>query len=401
MGIDIEWHIVGINVDDSLADVYRQFCGSTGGEFYRLEGKDKDSQIIKDISNQISIAIDEAIDPALRVRSRRRRQQNYLSSCTDSDLEVIELPTVVPSFDHDVKGEYERKGIIDLNPSEMETWELSLNQISGMSGVETQIEEDWSSSSSHTVDKRKKTGVRKTWVLDASKVGKILAEDPNKFFYLRDEISAAPFAEEVKSVIIRGRINERYEKQLNLGVRMINLPADLPPPPTDWKNATQFLENNYDPYEKGGWSMFPFSKNQSSLQAISLEMYHDVNSDTYNQLLEVYPLSNWIHQLGQISVDLSKSLQPEFWSGFGSISDHDARVISSQFNGFTKYLAEHLVPSTKVVVVRPDGELMKLLDENPNLQIEFLNKIDDVLELASTSKGFLKLDVEYWPALDL
>ena len=66
---------------------------------------DGDEESLEEIIDNLNIALDEAIDPALRARSRRRqRQTEYLETCTEGDLQLVEIPSAVPNLEFDEQG---------------------------------------------------------------------------------------------------------------------------------------------------------------------------------------------------------------------------------------------------------------------------------------------------------
>ena len=140
LNIDVEFHIVGLDLPEDACDVFRQVSGSTGGVFYNLGNSNEgDEESLEEVIENLNIAFDEAIDPALRARSRRRRQTEYLETCSDGDLQLTEIPSAVPDLKFDEQGVYSRLGVTELNPDQMEVWETSLLSLAGHSEVQIKM----------------------------------------------------------------------------------------------------------------------------------------------------------------------------------------------------------------------------------------------------------------------
>jgi hypothetical protein len=52
-----------------------------------------------------------------------------------------------------------------------------------------------------------------------------------------------------------------------------------------------------------------------------------------------------------------------------------------------------------VFILRPDEDLMKILEQNTHLQVELLNRLDDFLAHNARSKNLPTVTIEYWPTL--
>lgn len=401
MNIDVEFHIVGLGLPQSACDVFRQVSGSTGGVFYNLgSDNDEDEESLQEIMENLTIAIDEAIDPALRARSRRRRQTEYLETCSDGDLELVEVPSAVPDLEFDEEGVYTRLGVTDLNPDEMEVWETSLLSLAGHSEVKITQEEHWSSSVSHSSDHRYDSKVRGTWTLDASDLAHLARQGIDQLFTLQNQIRNSFIPAEQRIIVIRGLSvsNQVVNIVKSSGARILILPADLPYPPINWETTSLFLGAREAPFDEGGWSMLPTGAFKDSKYAALFDFFSKVDVKAYNTLLETdsVQMSN---NLGALPSDLSRYLEPKFWESIHDVSLELAATISAQFNAVVSFISSKLTRDTKVFVLRPDEELMNILDKNTELQIELLNRIDDFLNYNSDNKGMSMINVEYWPTL--
>lgn len=401
MNIDVEFHIVGLGLPQSACDVFRQVSGSTGGVFYNLgSDNDEDEESLQEIMENLTIAIDEAIDPALRARSRRRRQTEYLETCSDGDLELVEVPSAVPDLEFDEEGVYTRLGVTDLNPDEMEVWETSLLSLAGHSEVKITQEEHWSSSVSHSSDHRYDSKVRGTWTLDASDLAHLARQGIDQLFTLQNQIRNSFIPAEQRIIVIRGLSvsNQVVNIVKSSGARILILPADLPYPPINWETTSLFLGAREAPFNEGGWSMLPTGAFKDSKYAALFDFFSKVDVKAYNTLLETdsVQMSN---NLGALPSDLSRYLEQKFWESIHDVSLELAATISAQFNAVVSFISSKLTRDTKVFVLRPDEELMNILDKNTELQIELLNRIDDFLNYNSDNKGMSMINVEYWPTL--
>lgn len=401
LNIDVEFHIVGLGLPEDACDVFRQVSGSTGGVFYNLgNSNDEDEESLEEIIHNLNIALDEAIDPALRARSRRRRQIEYLETCSEGDLDLVEIPSAVPNLEFDEQGVYTRLGVTELNPDQMEVWETSLLSLAGHSEVQITQEEHWSSSVSHSSDHRMDSNIRGTWTLDASDLAHLARGDIDQLFTLQNQIRHSFIPPEQRAIVIRGlSVSEEVVKIVkSSGARLLILPADLPYPPINWETTRLFLEAHEAPFDESGWSMLPTGILKEAKYAALYDFFKDVEPEAYSALVGTAN-TNWTANLGKLPTDLSRYLEPSSWERITGVNEVLATSISTQFNGFVNYLTNHVNEETKVFIVRPDEDLMNILDSNTGLQIELLNRIDDFLTYNSQTKHTPMINVEYWPTL--
>jgi hypothetical protein len=399
--IDVEFHIVGLGLPESACDVFRQVSGSTGGVFYNLGNtNEEDEESLQEIVENLVIAIDEAIDPALRARSRRRRQTEYLETCSDGDLELVEIPSAVPNLKFDEERVYSRLGVSELNPDDMGLWETSLLSLAGHSEVQITQEEHWSSSVSHSSDHRLETTIRGIWTLDATDLAQLARGNIDQLFTLQNQIRHSFIPAEQRAIVIRGL--SVSEQVINIvkssGARILILPSDLPYPPINWETTRLFLEAREAPFDEGGWSMLPTGIHKESKYAALYDFFYEVDGETYAALVGTNT-SAWTANLGNLPSDLSRYLESSSWETISDVNKQLASSISAQFNGLVNYLSTHFNKDTTVFIVRPDEVLMNTLDKNIALQIELLNRIDDFLTYNANRMNMPMLNVEYWPTL--
>lgn len=402
LNIDVEFHIVGLGLPEDACDVFRQVSGSTGGVFYNLgNSNDGDEESLDEIIENLNIAIDEAIDPALRARSRRRRQTEYLESCSDGDLQLVTIPSAVPNLEFDEQGVYARLGVTELNPDKMEVWETSLLSLAGHSDVQITQEEHWSSSISESSDHRLDSNVRGTWTLDASDLAHLARNSITDLFALKNQILHSWIPPEQRAIVIRGLSVSQQVLDIvkTSGARLLVLPADLPYPPINWETTQLFLEAREAPFDEGGWSMLPTGIHTEAKYAVLFDFFNDVDVDAYTSLVETNG-RGWLSQVEILPSDLSRYLQPSTWERISGVDERLASSISVQFNAFVKFLLENVNLDTKVFIVRPDEQLMTNLDRNTELQIELLNRIDHFLTYNAQKKNTPMINVEYWPTLN-
>lgn len=401
LNIDVEFHIVGLGLPEDACDVFRQVSGSTGGVFYNLgNSNDGDEESLEEIIDNLNIALDEAIDPALRARSRRRRQTEYLETCTEGDLKLVEIPSAVPDLEFDEQGVYTRLGVTELNPDEMEVWETSLLSLAGHSEVQITQEEHWSSSVSHSSDHRLDSNIRGTWTLDASDLAHLARGDIDQLFTLQNQIRHSFIPPEQRAIIIRGL--SVSDNVINIvkssGARLLVLPADLPYPPINWETTRLFLEAHEAPFDESGWSMLPTGIKKQAKYAALFDFFREVEPEAYSALVGTGN-STWAANIGNLPTDLSRYLERSSWERIDGVNEVMATSISTQFNGFVNYLMTHINEETKVFILRPDEALMNILDTNTEFQIELLNRIDDFLTYNAQAKNTPMINVEYWPTL--
>lgn len=403
MNIDTEFHIIGLGLPGGACEVFRQVSGSTGGLFYNLGSGDEDEKSVDEVVENLIIAIDEAVDPALRARSRRRRQAEYLEGCGDGDLKIIEIPSAVPDLEFDSEGIYTNLGIEELNPDSMVVWEQSLLSVAGHTDVRiTESTENWSASVSHTKDSRFEKTMRGTWTLDASQLSQIARKDVDELFALTNQIRYSPIPSELRSIVIRGCSVSKGVIDIvrSAGARIIILPADLPAPPLSFENTKLFLEAGEDPFEDSGWSMLPTSFFRHSKTAVLFDIFDEVDAESYNNVLTLDDFNKWSDLLGgKIPNDYQKYFDINSWNSFGLTNEKTVEAISLQFNCIIKYICKNLSTSTRFFALRPCASMMEILDENESLLTEFLTRIDDFLLLHSKIKGSESISVDYWPTI--
>jgi hypothetical protein len=401
LNIDVEFHIVGLGLPEDACDVFRQVSGSTGGVFYNLgNSNDGDEESLEEIIDNLNIALDEAVDPALRARSRRRRQSEYLENCSEGDLNLAEIPSAVPNLEFDEQGVYTRLGVTELNPDQMEVWETSLLSIAGHSEVQITQEQHWSSSVSHTSDHRMASNIRATWTLDASDLAHLARGDIDQLFTLQNQVRNSFIPPEQRAIVIRGlSVSENVIKIIkSSGARLLVLPADLPYPPINWETTRLFLEALEAPFDDGGWSMLPTGIKKDAKYAVLYDFFKEVEPEAYSALVGTGS-SNWTANLGNLPTDLSRYLERSSWERIAGVNEVMATSISTQFNGFVNFLTNRVNEVTEVFILRPDEGLMNVLESNTELQVELLNRMDDFLTFNAQVKNTPMITVEYWPTL--
>jgi hypothetical protein len=401
MNIDTEFHIIGLGLPSDACEVFRQVSGSTGGVFYNLGGNREDESIISEAVENLIIAIDEAVDPALRARSRRRRQAEYLEGCADGDLTIIEIPSSVPDLVFDSEGVYARLGIQELNPDSMDLWGSSFLSLSGHTAVRTESSNHWLKSVSHSRDHRFESTLRGTWTLDASELSQIARSNLDAMFELTNQIKYSPIPVESRSIIIRGTsVNfDVLNIVRSTGARIVILPADLPSPPIGWDETQQFLLAGEIPFNKGGWSMAPTSHSRSSRAAVLFDIYNELDIDSFSETLELDDIDKWSSTISPIPDEYLKYLKSSSWKRFGIDEGIALDTLVIQFKAIVKYICTSLRIDTRVFIIRPDETLMQTLDKEKKFQIEFLNRIDDFLILHSKKHNTESISVDYWPTL--
>jgi hypothetical protein len=402
MNIDTEFHIIGLGLPTEACEVFRQISGSTGGVFYNLGSGADDEKMVKEVVENLTIAIEEAVDPALRARSRRRRQAEYLEGCSDGDLTIIEIPSAVPDLEFDSEGVYARLGIEELNPDSMEKWEESFLSVAGHTEVRTtETSEHWTSSVSHSNDPRLSKTMRGTWTLDASQLSQIARSNVNALFDLTNQIKYSPIPAEFRSIVVRGSCVSKGVKDIvrGAGARIIILPADLPAPPIGWDKTILFLEAGEVPFADSGWSMMPTAFYKPSKVAVIYDMFDHVQCENLSDVLGLKDAKNWSSPLGEIPGDYLNYFNKKSWEGLGLIDDEVLESISVQFNSIVKYICTNLSVKTEFFAIRPNENIMEILENHQKLQMELLTRIDDFLILHSKKNHSKAISVDYWPTL--
>ena len=401
IGIDVEFHIIGLGLDDRMCEAYRQVSGATGGLFFNLGNGENDESSLDEVIETINIAIDEAIDPALRARSRRRRQAEYMSSCSIGDLQVSMPTVVVPEVEFDPTGIYKEIGIDeDLNPDAMDTWENSMLSISGHTALTEEHNENvWLKSTSHIQDHRFSSTMRGTWTLDASELAQIARTDIDQLFMLTEQIANSPIPQDLKRLVIRGiMINENILQIVGgSACRILIMPADLPPAPLGWEMSMPCLQAMSDPYSDSGWAILPTATEFKGKFAVLADLFFEFDTEDFDMLTGSSESYDWLpDSFGGPS--LKRLISEDSWIGF--IHDDGLRKrVSLQFNSIAKNIVQNFPDGLKFMGIRPDNKIVEIFNSNKKLQIEFMNRVDDFLRTRYKNESDNDLVAEYWPSI--
>ena len=139
IGIDVEFHIIGLGLPDSSVNVFRQVSGASGGSFVNIvEAGDDVEQAVEEVGG----ALEESLNPIARMASRQRRQQEYLESRQEGDLDITtDIAPPAPTYTGYTYGDLT---IEDTNPEQLSQWQNDLLRIRGDEQIENiQAYENW------------------------------------------------------------------------------------------------------------------------------------------------------------------------------------------------------------------------------------------------------------------
>lgn len=401
MGIDAEFHIIGLGLPDDACEVFRQVSGVSGGMFYNFGPTRSDQPVLEDVMESISDAIQEAIDPALRARSRRRRQLEYLEARSEGDLDLSNSSSIVSAVDSDPDQVYERIGIQDLNPVEMTTWETSFLRIGGHAFPRTSRNDTWSTTISQTVDHRDRDQVRSTWTMDANTLQQIASGAVDKLFNFINDVRTSHMPASQRTVIVRGLAVKQQTLDMlqGTGAELILLPADLPPAPLGISATALWLLTGEQVPDQMGWSLAPIGMGKPSRGGVLIDLYHEVEAARYVSALNLNDLS-YLSVLPNVPNDHLRYFKESSWTQLVSSHPEVVPAISIQFRALVKYLVTSLSPQTKVLVLRPSEHLLPIFTAEPELQIEFMNRTEDFLRhIAQSNPELSVLKFHYWPTI--
>ena len=319
MGIDVEFHIIGLGLPEDAVNVFRQVSGATGGSFVNISQLGEE---IEEAIEQLSEALEESLNPIARMASRQRRQQEYLESRQDGDMELTTPISNIDSFEGFPYGEHMIRNLI---PEETSQWQQDLLMIQGHENIEEVHEfEHWVSARSTPLFSETPGVPIDSWALSVSDLEKISTTDVNMLFTFLDQVQKSDVPEENRRIIIRGDIltGELLHNLRNSGARIVVYPEELPPPPPPDIEDEIWERNEYDfsNNPSRSWAIFPHLGSSKRRPSIVIDPpyypeYVQRLSEGFSRKNLVEELQNEF-QLNRIKRSYGKDIFEPSWNHF-------------------------------------------------------------------------------------
>ncbi|MEK9730715.1 MAG: hypothetical protein VW230_03030 [Candidatus Poseidoniales archaeon] len=288
MGIDAEFHIIGLGLPEDVEEIFEQLSGATGGFFQNITEEGQLQQSIEDMNE----ALEDITSESERTKKRLLRQRAYLKNRKEGQLDVTKVnqSAIQPPDDGYLYGKVR---VYRTNPERTQDWQNDLLRIQGHNEIE-QVDEGefWYQFESRSEQSPSYDPKDNSWSIDTHTFSEPSTFAPtnqatgglkrlfrrgapvrtekskgqiDKIFELIRDIRASNVPPEKKKVILRGHdIDEVYIEMLKeTGAQVIMYPRELPPPPPPdiedplWSDSNWlYLNPTLD------WTQYPHAQKQ-------------------------------------------------------------------------------------------------------------------------------------------
>ena len=296
LGLDVEFHIIGLGLSDKVAKSFQKLSGQSGGYFENITSTSE----VQSTVNQLDSTLSEIGDEAARERRRQSRHREYVQSTPDQAGPVLDLPP--PQRERVLKYGGSVEVLSTLSPPETIDWLEDLLKIRGhVNTLRADSGEFWFEVESEIPAHETQDGIEQRedcWAIDSERLIQSLTptqEEPQKkpilkklkqlffrspepevqlekargvhdlFWDLAEDIRKAS-KEDRKKIIFRGdEFPEVYYNMLRDQSRQTNVelmiyPKMLPPPPppsydSDIADVNDWLSQSNPAREE--WIQFP------------------------------------------------------------------------------------------------------------------------------------------------
>ena len=296
LGLDVEFHIIGLGLSDKVAESFQKLSGQSGGYFENITSTSEVQSTVDKLDSTLS----EIGDEAARERRRQSRLRDYVESTPDSDVPLFDLPP--PRRERVLNYGGNVEVLSTLSPPETIDWLEDLLKIRGhVNTLRADSGEFWFEVESEIPAHETQDGIEQRedcWAIDSERLIQSLTptqEEPQKkpilkklkqlffrspepeveppkpksvhgiFFELGQDLRKAA-KEDRKKIIFRGdEFPEVYYNMLrdqsNQGnVELMIYPKMLPPPPppshdSDIADVNDWLSQQNPAREE--WIQFP------------------------------------------------------------------------------------------------------------------------------------------------
>lgn len=415
IGIDVEFHIIGLGLPDSSVNVFRQVSGASGGSFVNIvEAGDDVEQAVEEVGG----ALEESLNPIARMASRQRRQQEYLESRQEGDLEITtEIAPPAPAYTGYTYGDLT---IEDTNPEQLSQWQNDLLRIRGDEQIENiQAYENWVSMRSTPLFSDTPGIPIDSWALSAADVSLIASMKIDNLFTFLSQIRSSDVPIENRRIIVRGEnISETLLDTLsNSGARVVIYPEELPPPPPPELDDEKWERNEYDFNDNPTreWEIYPHLGTSKARYSVVIDppvypAYVEKLSEAFNKKGLVAELESKLRPIQRSYAELV--FKPS-WNHFNDkwVPDDWPSLVSLEPQTVGEAFCESL-RITYIQVVhewlfsrgnRPKFILIRLSNESKTLglhkhpcYLEFQTLLADMFHYQSTNLRIKAPRVEYW-----
>ena len=287
LGIDAEFHIIGLGLPSEVEEIFEQLSGATGGFFENIT---EEHQLDDSITKMDEVLEDLTI-PSIRARKRLLRQREYQKMKKEGQLDLtqVNVSSIEPPEDGYLYGKVR---VYRTNPERTQDWQNDLLHIRGHSDVE-QVDEGefWYQFESRADSTSQDEDKDNSWSIDAvsfsdtstfapsSAMGKRRGlfrrrerqQTPksdgkiDKIFKLIQDIRASDVPAEKKQVILRGtEVEQVYiDLLIETGAKVIVYPRELPPPPPPEFDSPLWSDEAWVYFNPTlDWTQYPISHRQ-------------------------------------------------------------------------------------------------------------------------------------------
>ena len=415
IGIDVEFHIIGLGLPTASVNVFRQVSGASGGSFVNIvEAGDDVEQAVEEVGG----ALEESLNPIARMASRQRRQQEYLESRQEGDLEITtEAAPPTPSYTGYTYGDLT---IESTNPEQLSQWQNDLLRIRGDEQIENiQAYENWTSMRSMPLFSDTPGIPIDSWALSAEDVSLIASMKIDNLFTFLSQIRSSDVPIENRRIIVRGEnISQSLLDTLgNSGARVVLYPEELPPPPPPELDDEKWERNEYDFNDNPTreWDIYPHLGASKARYSVVIDP--PAYPDYVDKLSEAFARKNLVAELESklrpIQRSYAEAVFKPSWSDFNAhwVADDWPSLISLEQQAVGEAFCESLRIAYIQVIHewiishgnRPKFVLVRLSNESKTLglhkhpcYLEFQTLLADMFHYQSTRLRINEPRVEYW-----
>jgi len=415
IGIDVEFHIIGLGLPADSVNVFRQVSGASGGSFVNIVEAGED---VEQAVEEVGGALEESLNPIARMASRQRRQQEYLESRQDGDLEITtEAAPPKPAYTGYTYGDIT---IEDTNPEQIAQWQNDLLRIRGDEKIENiQAYENWVSMRSTPLFSDTPGIPIDSWALSAEDVVQIASMKIDNLFSFLTQIRRSDVPIENRRIIVRGdNISDTLLDTLTKsGAKVVIYPEELPPPPPPELDDEKWERNEYDFNDNPTleWDIYPHLG--TSKARLSVVVDPPAYPEYVEKLSEAFVRKNLVadleSKLRPIQRSYAEAVFKPSWKHFNSnwVPDDWPSLLSLESQSVGEAFCESLRISYIQVVHewlishgnRPKFVLVRLSNESKTLglhkhpcYLEFQTLLADMFHYQSTNLRIKKPRVEYW-----
>lgn len=289
MGIDAEFHIIGLGLPEEVEEIFEQLSGATGGFFQNITEEHQLQKSIDDMNE----ALEDLTSESERAKKRLLRQRAYMKNRKEGHLDITKVnqTAIQPPDDGYLYGKVR---VYRTNPERTQDWQNDLLRIQGHHEIE-QVDEGefWYQFESRRELSMIHESKDNSWSIDTDTFSepstfaptpqanrglrRIFRREPvpsrekskgqiDKIFELIRDIRASNVPPEKKRIILRGNdLEDVYLEMLKeTGAQVIVYPRELPPPPPPELDDPLWGDSNWVYFNPTiDWTQYPLTQKQS------------------------------------------------------------------------------------------------------------------------------------------